>query len=241
MESGSKSLVNYPNNHRLDDQYRMALAEPQHGRASQSKYVQSPILEETDSALERELHQTGSNYFLRPKGGGYLEYHQPGSRFAWQRSSSVPPESSSGSHHHHHHRRNSAEMRELKELERELPYFNNRSSFLRHRLSKIRKSSSTTTKKNGKLNVDGYDTESGGSSNERDNHTTRRNSVSSFHNKLSNNIKLFDDDRDSGIALNNNGTQQRSSRFLEKKSIFTIAYDDVATTKIPSSSDLPPN
>lgn len=94
--------------------------------------------------------------------------------------------------------------------------------------------------------MDGYDTESGGSSNEHpgQRHSSRRNSISSTPvpvNKLMN-IKLLDDDRDSGIALNNGGgnLSQRNSRFLEKKSIFTIAYDDVATTKIPSSSDQQP-
>ena len=44
------------------------------------------------------------------------------------------------------------------------------------------------------------------------------------------------EDGDSGIAINIGGAG-RKSRFLEKKSIFTIAYDDVATARIPSSSD----
>jgi len=51
-----------------------------------------------------------------------------------------------------------------------------------------------------------------------------------------------DDDLDSGIALNTTlRDASRRNKFLEKKSIFTIAYDDMATTKIPSTSDYQPS
>ena len=54
--------------------------------------------------------------------------------------------------------------------------------------------------------------------------------------------RSVDDDLDSGIALN--ATLRDSSRrnkYLEKKSIFTIAYDEMATKKIPSASDHQPS
>lgn len=258
--NSSKSMINFPNRSPIEDQvamnWRLATEMAQH-RASQSKYVQSPILEETDSALEREL-QTGSSFYLRPKGffdfhsgnrNGGRQFMPPdvdgGGKQAWHRPS-VGPIAAEVSNHQYNNKRQEA-PKEIKELERELPYFNNRSSFLRHKLS-MNKSKSVgkkpaRIKSSGKnpIQADGDETESV-SSNDRSQRNSRRNSVANASAMtVIKTSKLLEDDLDSGIALNSNQQQgansNNRSRFLEKKSIFTIAYDEVATTKIPSATD----
>lgn len=220
------------------------------------KYDQSPILEETDRALEREL-QTGSSFYLRPKS--FFDFH-PGGRNGGGRLL-VGPDADHGerralnrpegpNQRQNDAKRPESTLKEIKEMERELPYFNNRSSFLRHKLSQNKtnkggsKSKPARTKSSNK-NQNSFDGDETGSasSNERSQRNSRRNSVtnnvSMAHTKA--NI-FFEDDHDSGIALNSNQPQPGNpsnlrSRFLEKKSIFTIAYDEVATTKIPSATD----
>jgi hypothetical protein len=226
--------------------------EPQH-RNSLNKYVQSPILEETDSALEREL-QTGSSFYLRPKGlfdfhhnggrnGGQRQFLQSdverGARQAWNRSDSENPILNEGNVPF---KRTESFSKEIKELEKELPYFNNRSSFLRHKLNLNKKNNKktprVTSSSRNPIMMDGDETESA-SSNDRSQRNSGRNAASlSYTTKP--NKSLTEDDHDSGIVLNSQqqlGNGNNRSRFLEKKSIFTIAYDEVATTKIPSATD----
>lgn len=239
--NSSKSMINFP--HRsssTDDQanFNWRLATELQHRNSQSKYVQSPILEETDSALEREL-QTGSSFYLRPKGlfdfhsacrnGGH-QFLSPdnGIKADWSRSGMVSSVAT---------KRPEIIQREPRILERELPYFNNRSSFLRHKLSLNKKNGKkpSRTKSSSSRNpilVDGDETESA-SSNDRSQRNSRSNSIANP--AILKTSKTFEDDHDSGIAINANVNNR--SRFLEKKSIFTIAYDEVATTKIPSATD----
>ena len=253
--NSSKSMINFPNRSSpIEDQVAMnwrLATEMAHQRASQSKYVQSPILEETDSALEREL-QTGSSFYLRPKG--FFDFHgnrnvgrqfmatDGGGKPDWHRPSLVNPIGAEIGGQYN--KRPDAQ----KELEKELPYFNNRSSYLRHKLS-MNKSKSVgkkpaRIKSSGKnpIQADGDETESA-SSNDRSQRNSRRNSVGNPSSMTIKTSKLLEDDLDSGIALNSSQQQQQGgngnnrSRFLEKKSIFTIAYDEVATTKIPSATD----
>ena len=245
----SKSMVDFPQRHQsMDDQlaiaWRIVNESQLSHRNSQNvnKYVQSPILEETDSALEREL-QTASSFYLRPKT--FLEYNYGGGggtnrsglppgvesrvRQAWQRNSiAATAAANPAAAESISEERRVARMK--RELERELPYFNNRSSFLRHRVSLSRKAKAQKSRSNSRFN-DGDESDRSISSNPSD---SRRNSSSGaavpvllFKNRAP------DDERDSGIALNTNNR----NRFLEKKSIFTIAYDEIATTKIPSASD----
>lgn len=243
----SKSMVNFPHRSSTEDHSNWRQATDLQHRNSQSKYVQSPILEETDSALERELH-TGSSFYLRPKGlfdfhgvgrnGGRQQFVQAndddGDQPVWQRSIMVNPAETNEPY-----KRPEAVRREL---ERELPYFNNRSSYLRHKMSlkKINEKTSSQIKSNNNYKkpvpLDGdYETESA-SSNDRSRRNSRSNSIANNQNVLRTS-KLVEDDHDSGIALNQQQVNNNRSRFLEKKSIFTIAYDEVATTKIPSATD----
>lgn len=262
IEAGnsSKSMINFPHRSSIEDQmgnnmnWRLA-TEPQH-RNSLNKYVQSPILEETDSALEREL-QTGSSFYLRPKGlfdfhhnggrhnGGQRQFHpsdvERGARQAWDRTDSGNAMLNEGSNVQL--KRPESFSKEIKELEKELPYFNNRSSFLRHKLNLNKKNNKkqprVTSSSRNPIMVDGDETESA-SSNDRSQRNSGRNAASVSYTKP--NKLLTEDDHDSGIVLNPQQQQQlgngnNRSRFLEKKSIFTIAYDEVATTKIPSATD----
>ena len=72
--NASKSMVDFPQHSSMDDQLAIAWRivnesqqhQQSHRNSQTNKYVQSPILEETDSALEREL-QTASSFYLRPK------------------------------------------------------------------------------------------------------------------------------------------------------------------------------
>lgn len=58
--NGSKSMVNFPSqNYPVSDLIRRQAELGRNWQQFNHKYVQSPILEETDSALEREMH-TGS-------------------------------------------------------------------------------------------------------------------------------------------------------------------------------------
>lgn len=89
--------------------------------------------------------------------------------------------------------------------------------------------------------ADGDETESA-SSNDRSQRNSGRNTVvnAASASLAKSNKLLTEDDHDSGIVLNSQqqlGNGNNRSRFLEKKSIFTIAYDEVATTKIPSATD----
>ena len=205
--------------------------------------MQSPILEETDSALEREL-QTASSFYLRPKtfleynygGGGTNRSLPPGVesrvRQAWQRNSVAATAAANPTVAESiTEERRLARMK--RELERELPYFNNRSSFLRHRVSLSRKAKAQKNTNNRFNDADGSASDRSVSSNDFSHRESRRNSSSGppvpvllFKNRAP------DDERDSGIALNANNR----NRFLEKKSIFTIAYDEIATTKIPDQN-----
>lgn len=242
--TSSKSMINFPPRSSLDDQSNWRATGEAFQRNSQGKYVQSPILEETDSALEREM---GSGYFLRPKA--FLDYETRNRRAlnglagfdsethqTWQGALATQTAATGATNVQPAHRR--------PPLERELPYFDNRSSFLRHRVSlsklngAVGKKSSRSKQSGGQTNGD--ESESG-SSNERSQRNSRRNSVSNAGavtvNAANKPGKLTDDDRDSGIALNANQQLAHRSRFLEKKSIFTIAYDEVATAKLPAASD----
>ena len=84
--------------------------------------------------------------------------------------------------------------------------------------------------------VDGDETESA-SSNDRSQRNSGRNAASVSYTTTKHNKLLTEDDHDSGIVLNSQQQGNNRSRFLEKKSILTIAYDEVATTKIPSATD----
>ena len=248
--NASKSMVDFPQRPSMDDQLAIAwriVNESQqqqtHRNSQTNKYVQSPILEETDSALEREL-QTASSFYLRPKtfleynygGGGTNRSLPPGVesrvRQAWQRNSVAATAAA-----HPTVAESIIEERRLarmkRELERELPYFDNRSSFLRHRVSLSRKAKANKNVNNRFNDGDGSASDRSVSSNDPSHRESRRNSstgppvpVLLFKNRAP------DDERDSGIALNSNNR----NRFLEKKSIFTIAYDEIATTKIPDQN-----
>jgi hypothetical protein len=57
-------------------------------------------------------------------------------------------------------------------------------------------------------------------------------------------VTVFDDDMDSGIAMSSmlmggGGKKKRNQQFLEKKSIFTIAYDDMQTKQLRPDSSSP--
>ncbi|XP_049545284.1 cadherin-86C isoform X3 [Anopheles darlingi] len=55
------------------------------------------------------------------------------------------------------------------------------------------------------------------------------------------NVSTLEDDHDSGIAMNSLlNTKGRRNKIADKKSIFTIAYDDVRIRQIRSESDTPP-
>uniref|UniRef100_A0A182J782 Uncharacterized protein n=1 Tax=Anopheles atroparvus TaxID=41427 RepID=A0A182J782_ANOAO len=56
------------------------------------------------------------------------------------------------------------------------------------------------------------------------------------------NVSTLEDDHDSGIAMNSllNTKGKSRNRIADKKSIFTIAYDDVRIRQIRSESDTPP-
>lgn len=61
--------------------------------------------------------------------------------------------------------------------------------------------------------------------------------------KDENKPRLFDDDRDSGIAMLAPGSQKmkrKNQNLMEKKSVFTIAYDDMATKQLRLHSATPP-
>ncbi|KAI9561048.1 hypothetical protein GHT06_012004 [Daphnia sinensis] len=259
VNNSSKSMINFP--HRTCMEEHMALnwrvATEQQHRNSLNKYVQSPILEETDSALEREM-QTGSSFYLRPKG--LFDFHHNGGRNVGGQRQFLPPDVERGARQAWHQmdtvnptineanmsvKRPDSFSKEIKELEREMPYFNNRSSFLRHKLNLNKKNNKkqprTKSSSRNPIMADGDETESA-SSNDRSQRNSGRNTVvnAASASLAKSNKLLTEDDRDSGIVLNPQqqlGNGNNRSRFLEKKSIFTIAYDEVATTKIPSATD----
>ena len=253
--NSSKSMINFPHRSSIEEQMGMnwrLTTEPQH-RNSLNKYVQSPILEETDSALEREL-QTGSSFYLRPKG--LFDFHHNGGRNGGQRQQFHPSDVERGARQAWNRtdsgenqilnegnvpfKRPESFSKEIKELEKELPYFNNRSSFLRHKLNLNKKNNKkaprVTSSSRNPIMVDGDETESA-SSNDRSQRNSGRNAASVSYTTTKHNKLLTEDDHDSGIVLNSQQQGNNRSRFLEKKSIFTIAYDEVATTKIPSATD----
>ncbi|KFB49038.1 AGAP000153-PA-like protein [Anopheles sinensis] len=65
---------------------------------------------------------------------------------------------------------------------------------------------------------------------------------SSSTNSKTLNVSTLEDDHDSGIAMNSllNTKGKNRNRIADKKSIFTIAYDDVRIRQIRSESDTPP-
>ena len=266
--NGSQSMINFPP-HRTRGHGGSAIPPtwttrnhyPEWNRNVPSnsghKYVQSPILEETESALERELH-TGSSYFSRHhqnQNQPFLDYsryhgvmrnqrmlrtdfHTVDSGRVQGSGAADPPTPPVN-----------ARKRSLV-MERDLPFFDNRSSYLRRRSSLIRNNkmqqqppvpvvSNTAGKFGRSVAHDAEETES--SSNERSLRNSSRNSMIRTNNSVgpSNHKRLIEDDLDSGIALNNSHVvdSTRRKKFLEKKSIFTIAYDNMATVKIPSALD----
>ena len=214
----TQSMVNFPQRHdstvagpsrTLSDVSRSTL------HRTPNKYVQSPILEETESALEREL-LTSSGYHVRqPLRKDSMEM---GPKKAWQSSSL-----------------SSAPVRTIARplpLERELPYFTNRTSVLRHR-SNLSRNSQTHRHSKTTRSETAAETERS-SNNDRSQRNSRRSSTA--NNGLKRASVVAEDDLDSGIALN----ASTRHKFTEKKSIFTIAYDGVATAQIPTVSETLP-
>lgn len=258
--NGSKSMVNFPsqNHHAVGDMMRRNAESNRNWQQFHHKYVQSPILEETDSALERELLTgsarlgLGSGYYIHqnPALLDYSKYHGVvrNDRHSLQNSSTEAEKA----HNWQHPDSSTPKLRRSLIMERDLPFFDNRSSFLRHRSYLNRNSKSNSDKSiDGKFkggnskpvrvgSIEAADeTESSG--NEHPHGAARFGRV---HPIQAGNKRLAaaDDDLDSGIALNSTlRDASRRSKYLEKKSIFTIAYDDMATTKIPSASDHQPS